>query len=144
MDSVSAQGMKAMPKGLSARFRLGLVIRLFILFLIGGLILVVAYEWDFWVGSSALQSTNGAYLQVDTTRLAAKVPGYVKAVHVQDFQRFMPVIPSSLWPPYFASLMHGSLWRSVLHWSVAPALWPVSLPTIGLARIFCLRNSSRP
>jgi membrane fusion protein, multidrug efflux system len=39
------------------------------------LILVVAYEWDFLVGSSALQSTNDAYLQADTTPLAAKVPG---------------------------------------------------------------------
>ena len=75
MDSVSAQGIKAMPKGLSARFRLGLVIRLFILLLVGGLILVVAFEWDFLVGSSALQSTNDAYLQADTTPLAAKVPG---------------------------------------------------------------------
>jgi hypothetical protein len=57
------------------RFRLGLVIRLFILLLVGGLILVVDYEWDFLVGSSALQSTNDAYLQADTTPLAAKVPG---------------------------------------------------------------------
>jgi membrane fusion protein (multidrug efflux system) len=76
-----------MPKGSSARFPLGLVIRLFIFLLVGCLILVVAFEWDFWVGSSALQTTNDAYLQADTTPLAAKVPGYVKAVHVQDFQR---------------------------------------------------------
>jgi membrane fusion protein (multidrug efflux system) len=68
-------------------FLLGVGIRAFILLLIGGLILVVAHDWDFWVGSSALQSTNDAYLQADTTPLAARVPGYVKAVHVQDFQR---------------------------------------------------------
>ena len=68
-------------------FWLGVGIRAFILLLIGGLILVVAYEWNWWVGSAALQITDDAYLQADTTPLAAKVPGYVRAVHVQDFQR---------------------------------------------------------
>jgi membrane fusion protein, multidrug efflux system len=87
MASEAAQSIKVMPKGTSARFPLGFVIRLFILLLVGCLILIVAFEWDLWVGSSALQTTNDAYLQADTTPLAAKVPGYVKAVHVQDFQR---------------------------------------------------------
>jgi membrane fusion protein (multidrug efflux system) len=62
-------------------------IRLFILILIGALVLVVAREWDWWVGSSTLQSTDDAYLQADTTPLAAKVPGYVSRVLVRDFQR---------------------------------------------------------
>ena len=62
-------------------------IRLFILILIGVLVLVVAREWDWWVGSSTLQRTDDAYLQADTTPLAAKVPGYVSHVLVQDFQR---------------------------------------------------------
>jgi|ERR1700720_1812613 membrane fusion protein, multidrug efflux system len=87
MPSEAAQCIKAMPKGTSARFPLGFVIRLFILVLVGCLILIVAFEWDLWIGSTALQTTNDAYLQADTTPLAAKVPGYVKAVHVQDFQR---------------------------------------------------------
>jgi membrane fusion protein (multidrug efflux system) len=65
----------------------GATIRLFILILIGALILVVAREWNWWVSSSALQSTDDAYLQADTTPLAAKVPGYVSRVLVQDFQR---------------------------------------------------------
>jgi membrane fusion protein, multidrug efflux system len=65
----------------------GAVIRLFILFLIGALVLVVLREWNWWVSSSALQSTDDAYLQADTTPLAAKVPGYVSRVLVQDFQR---------------------------------------------------------
>jgi hypothetical protein len=55
----------------------GVGIRLFILILIGALVLVVAREWDWWVGSSTLQRTDDAYLQADTTPLAAKVPGYV-------------------------------------------------------------------
>ena len=33
------------------------------------------------------QSTDDAYLQADLTPLAAKVPGYVRRVPVQDFQR---------------------------------------------------------
>ena len=65
----------------------GVSIRLFILILIGALVLVIAREWNWWVSSSALQSTDDAYLQADTTPLAAKVPGYVSRVLVQDFQR---------------------------------------------------------
>ena len=44
-------------------------------------------EWDWWVGSATLQRTDDAYLQADTTPLAAKVPGYVSRVLVEDFQR---------------------------------------------------------
>ena len=65
----------------------GAGIRLFILILIGALVFVVIREWNRWVSSSALQSTDDAYLQADTTPLAAKVPGYVSRVLVQDFQR---------------------------------------------------------
>ena len=39
------------------------------------------------VGSATLQRTDDAYLQADTTPLAAKVPGYVSRVLVEDFQR---------------------------------------------------------
>jgi membrane fusion protein, multidrug efflux system len=87
MDRASPNDTNTTLKWSFSQFRLGFAIRLFILLLIGGLIFVVAYEWDFWVASSALQTTNDAYLQADTTPLAAKVPGYVKTVHVQDFQR---------------------------------------------------------
>jgi membrane fusion protein (multidrug efflux system) len=61
--------------------------RVFILILIGALVLVLAYEWDWWVGAATLQRTDDAYLQADTTPLAAKVPGYVNRVLVQDFRR---------------------------------------------------------
>ena len=70
------------------RSRLSAVIfRLFVLLLVAGLILVVAEEWDWWVGSAVLQSTDDAYLHADLTPLAAKVPGYVRRVNVADFQR---------------------------------------------------------
>jgi membrane fusion protein, multidrug efflux system len=65
---------------------LGTGIRLFILLLVGGLVVVVMREWDWWVGSAVQQSTDDAYLQADMTPLAAKVPGYVRRVPVRDFQ----------------------------------------------------------
>lgn len=65
----------------------GVGVRLFILLLAGGLIAFVAAEWDWWVGSARLQSTDDAYLQADLTPLAARVPGYVRRVLVNDFQR---------------------------------------------------------
>jgi len=74
----------ASPRRLSM---LGAGIRLFILFLVGGLVVFVAHEWDWWVGSAVRQETDDAYLQADLTPLAAKVPGYVRQVPVQDFQR---------------------------------------------------------
>jgi membrane fusion protein (multidrug efflux system) len=70
-----------------AAIRVFATIWVFILVLIGALVLVVAREWNWWVGSAVLQKTDDAYLQADTTPLAAKVPGYVKRVRVQDFQR---------------------------------------------------------
>jgi membrane fusion protein (multidrug efflux system) len=65
----------------------GVGVRLFILLLAAGLIAFVAAEWDWWVGSARLQSTDDAYLQADLTPLAARVPGYVRRVLVNDFQR---------------------------------------------------------
>jgi membrane fusion protein (multidrug efflux system) len=64
----------------------GVGIKLFILALIGALVLLVARDWNWWVGSYTLQSTDDAYLEADTTPLAAKVPGYVSRVLVQDFK----------------------------------------------------------
>jgi membrane fusion protein (multidrug efflux system) len=62
-------------------------IRLLILLLAGFLVAFLAYEWNWWVGAARQQRTNDAYLQADLTPLAAKSPGYVRSVPVQDFQR---------------------------------------------------------
>lgn len=53
------------------------------------LLLVIAFftRWDLWVGSNIEQTTNDAYLQSDTTPIAAQVSGVVRAVPVGDFQR---------------------------------------------------------
>jgi membrane fusion protein (multidrug efflux system) len=69
-----------------ARHWFGVGLRLYILLVAAGLMAVVAYEWDWWVGSATLQTTDDAYLWSDTTPLAAKVPGYVRRVTVRDFQ----------------------------------------------------------
>ena len=60
---------------------------MFIVVLAALLVGVVASDWNFWVGSAALQTTDDAYLQADLTPLAAKSPGYVRSVPVQDFQK---------------------------------------------------------
>jgi membrane fusion protein (multidrug efflux system) len=48
---------------------LGTGIRLFILLLVGGLIIVVAGEWDWWVGSAVKQTTDDAYLQAGKAQI---------------------------------------------------------------------------
>jgi membrane fusion protein, multidrug efflux system len=50
------------------------------------LLVVVAVDWNLWIGSAVLQTTDDAYLQADITPLAAKSQGYVRSVPVQDFQ----------------------------------------------------------
>jgi membrane fusion protein, multidrug efflux system len=52
-----------------------------------GILLIVLTHWDGWQGAAGWQSTDDAYLQADLTPLAAKVPGYVRAIPVNDFQR---------------------------------------------------------
>jgi membrane fusion protein, multidrug efflux system len=98
MDDTAALRSPALPRASDtpsaaqdvpapSRWRwLGTGLRLYILLLAGAVGLVVAREWDWWVGSALLQTTDDAYLQADTTPLAAKVAGYVRAVPVQDFQ----------------------------------------------------------
>src|SRR5262249_56537791 len=84
-DAVSPSLRSAKP--LRIRFWLGTGIRFFILLLVGGLVVLVAHEWNWWVSSAVQQSTDDAYLQSDMTPLAARVSGYVRTVPVQDFQK---------------------------------------------------------
>ena len=65
----------------------GAGIRIFIVVLALVLIGVAAVDWNVWVGAAILQATDDAYLQADITPLAAKSPGYVRSVPVQDFQK---------------------------------------------------------
>ena len=51
------------------------------------ILIIVATRWNRWEGAPGWQSTDDAYLQADLTPIAAKAPGYVRDVPVQDFQR---------------------------------------------------------
>jgi membrane fusion protein, multidrug efflux system len=51
------------------------------------LLLIVVTRWNRWQGGAGVQTTDDAYLQADVTPIAAKVPGYLRAVPGQDFQR---------------------------------------------------------
>src|SRR5271170_1266888 len=61
----------------------GAGIRTFIVVLAIFLLAVVAVDWNLWIGTSVLQSSDDAYLQADITPLAAKSPGDVGSVPVR-------------------------------------------------------------
>jgi membrane fusion protein (multidrug efflux system) len=50
------------------------------------ILVIVTTRWNRWQGGEGWQTTDDAYLQADLTPVAAKVPGYVTAVPVEDFQ----------------------------------------------------------
>jgi len=51
------------------------------------ILIIVTTRWNSWQGGPGWQATDDAYLQSDLTPIAAKVPGYVREVPVQDFDR---------------------------------------------------------
>jgi membrane fusion protein (multidrug efflux system) len=51
------------------------------------LLVIITTRWNRWQGGARWQVTDDAYLQSDLTPLSAKVPGYVRTVPVQDFER---------------------------------------------------------
>jgi membrane fusion protein (multidrug efflux system) len=51
------------------------------------LVILARVTWHFLAGSTAVVSTEDAFLRADVTPLSAKVEGYVKAVPVSDNQR---------------------------------------------------------
>ena len=65
----------------------GLVWRLGVFLVAIILVVVITTQWTRWEGRPGSQSTDDAYLQADLTPISAKVPGYVRALPVQDFER---------------------------------------------------------
>ncbi|PSJ38951.1 efflux RND transporter periplasmic adaptor subunit [Allosphingosinicella deserti] len=59
---------------------------LFVAFLIGGA-LIALYAWGIGPFTSAVQTTDNAYVRGQTTVIAPQVNGYVAQVLVQDFQQ---------------------------------------------------------
>ncbi|WP_202594144.1 HlyD family secretion protein [Frateuria defendens] len=64
-----------------------IAVRVAVLVLALALLWLFANRWNAWVGLAAHQSTDDAYLESDVTPLSAHVPGYVRRVLVDDFQR---------------------------------------------------------
>ena len=90
-DSGPPKDRKAIPwtvtaRGIFSRWS-GTTIRIFIVALAIFLMIFVAIDWNLWVGTATLQTTDDAYLRADITPLAAKSAGYVRSVPVRDFQK---------------------------------------------------------
>jgi membrane fusion protein, multidrug efflux system len=49
--------------------------------------ITITRNWNAWEGGSAEQVTDDAYVRGDLTPLSTKVPGIVRAVHVNDYQQ---------------------------------------------------------
>ena len=52
-----------------------------------GILIVVSTRWTQWEGREGWQRTDDAYLHADVTAISAKVPGYVRELPVEDYQR---------------------------------------------------------
>ena len=61
------------------------LLRLVILIIAAGLVLLLAFRWDVWVGERSRQTTDDAYVRGDITPLSAQVEGYVRRVPVRRF-----------------------------------------------------------
>src|ERR1700736_2906105 len=57
-----------------------------IFFLAGGIIFLIAGNWDAWASEHDTQKTDDAYLRADLTPLSTKVAGLVASVSVSDYQ----------------------------------------------------------
>jgi membrane fusion protein (multidrug efflux system) len=57
-----------------------------ILLIAGGLVAVIAGDWNTWTGNRAEEETDDAYVRADLTPLSTKVAGLVAQVAVSDYQ----------------------------------------------------------
>ena len=57
-----------------------------ILLIAGGIIAVMAGDWNTWTSNRAAQETDDAYVRADLTPLSTKVAGLVAQVAVSDYQ----------------------------------------------------------
>jgi membrane fusion protein, multidrug efflux system len=81
MEIANSEGVTA------RRLRPEIIWRGFVFVLALAILIVVVSRWTIWEGAPGWQVTDDAYLQADVTPIAAKVPGYVLAVPVQDYER---------------------------------------------------------
>jgi membrane fusion protein (multidrug efflux system) len=60
---------------------------LLVILLAVAILVTITRNWNAWEGGKVEQVTDDAYVRGDLTPLSTKVPGIVRAVHVEDFQR---------------------------------------------------------
>src|SRR5215472_1916574 len=58
-----------------------------VLLLALAILVTITRNWNAWEGGKVEQVTDDAYVRGDLTPLSTKVPGIVRAVHVEDFQQ---------------------------------------------------------
>jgi membrane fusion protein (multidrug efflux system) len=64
-----------------------LIVPVIILLMAGGIVTLIAGNWNTWVGDHAAQQTDDAYVRADLTPLSTKVAGLVAKVAVSDYQQ---------------------------------------------------------
>jgi membrane fusion protein (multidrug efflux system) len=57
-----------------------------ILLMAGGIVVLIAGDWNTWTSERPVQKTDDAYLRADLTPLSTKVAGLVATVAVSDYQ----------------------------------------------------------
>src|SRR5690242_19496745 len=70
------------PAALRWRWTGNLLVRLAVILVAGALVGLFVVNWDEWVGATARQTTDDAYVRGDITPLSAQVEGYLRAVPV--------------------------------------------------------------
>jgi membrane fusion protein, multidrug efflux system len=78
-------GISAAPRGAARWWRY--LSPILVLLLALAVVVTITRNWNAWEGGKAEQTTDDAYVRGDLTPLSTKVPGIVRAVHVQDFQQ---------------------------------------------------------
>src|ERR1700692_1997460 len=63
-----------------------LVAPVVILLMAGGIVVLIAGNWNTWVSERVDQKTDDAYVRADLTPLSTKVAGLVAKVAVSDYQ----------------------------------------------------------
>ena len=63
-----------------------LAVPVVILLMAGGIMMLIAGNWNTWASESEAQKTDDAYLRADLTPLSTKVAGLVAQVAVSDYQ----------------------------------------------------------
>src|ERR1700678_4448748 len=79
-------GMKPPRSGIDWRLAPEVAWRALVFIVALSILIIVTTRWNRWQGGPGWQTTDDAYLQSDLTPISAKVPGYVRAVPVQDFE----------------------------------------------------------